>query len=78
METTTANIAWEQAVEETETNLKMQDKQTIKKLSKLLGQTDVDGQVSQIEITENFLENQIKKHFAKNKKMKNYLQDLVQ
>lgn len=63
METTTANIAWEQAVEETETNLKMQDKQTIKKLSKLLGQTDVDGQVSQIEITENFLESQIKEAF---------------
>lgn len=68
MEKTTANIAWEQAVEETETNLKMQDKQTIKKLSKLLGQTDVDGQVSQIEITENFLENQIKEAFCEKQK----------
>lgn len=68
MKETTANIAWEQAVEETETNLKMQDKQTIKKLSKLLGQTDVDGQVSQIEITENFLENQIKEAFCEKQK----------
>lgn len=60
MEKTTANSAWEQAVEETETNLKPQDKKVLKKLSKLLGQTDVDGQVSQIEITENFLDGQIK------------------
>ena len=31
----------------------------LKMLSKLLGQTDTDGQISQIEITENFLEGQI-------------------
>ena len=28
-------------------------------LSKLLGMTDVEGQISQIDITENFLNNQI-------------------
>ena len=32
----------------------------MKTLSKLLGQTDSDGQVSQIEITEKFLDTQIK------------------
>ena len=69
METTTANNAWEQSVEETETNLKLEDKNVIKKLSKLLGQTDVEGQVSQIEITENFLETQIKE--AVQEKQKN-------
>lgn len=69
MSDTTANIAWEQAVEETETNLKLQDKKTLKRLSKLLGQTDVEGQISQIEITENFLETQIKE--AENEKQKN-------
>lgn len=69
MENTTANNAWEQSVEETETNLKLEDKNVIKKLSKLLGQTDVEGQVSQIEITENFLETQIKE--AVQEKQKN-------
>ena len=40
--------------------LKEEDKNVLKMLSKLLGQTDTDGQISQIEITENFLEGQIK------------------
>ena len=60
MEKTTADVAWEQAVEETNNNLKEEDKNVLKMLSKLLGQTDTDGQISQIEITENFLEGQIK------------------
>ena len=55
----TANIAWEQSIEESKGNLKKEDKQILKTMSKLLGQTDVEGQISQIEITENFLENQI-------------------
>ena len=60
MEKTTADVAWKQAVEETNNNLKEEDKNVLKMLSKLLGQTDTDGQISQIEITENFLEGQIK------------------
>ena len=55
-----ASEAWELAVEKTECNLKKEDKKIIKTLSKLLGQTDVEGQISQIEITEEFLEGQIK------------------
>lgn len=55
-----ASEAWEDAVEKTECNLKKEDKKIIKTLSKLLGQTDVEGQISQIEITEEFLEGQIK------------------
>lgn len=69
MNETTANIAWEQAIEETITNLKEEDKHTLKTLSKLLGQTDVEGQTSQIEITEKFLEGQIKE--ATEEKQKN-------
>lgn len=64
-----ANIAWEEAIEETDTNLKEEDKHTLKMLSKLLGQTDVEGQTSQIEITEKFLETQIK--VATEEKQKN-------
>jgi len=69
MNQTTANLAWEQAVEETATNLKEEDKRTLKILSKLLGQTDSEGQTSQIEITEKFLEGQIKE--AAEEKQKN-------
>ena len=55
-----ANIAWEKAIEETETNLKKEDKNILKTLSKLLGQTDSEGQISQIELTQNFLDKQIR------------------
>ena len=55
-----AGEAWEKAVEETECNLNDEAKKIVKTLSKLLGKTDAEGQISQIEITENFLEGQIK------------------
>lgn len=67
--TITANIAWEQAIEEVENNLTKEDKHVLKALSKLLGQTDVEGQVSQIEITQKFLEPQLKE--AQEQKEKN-------
>ena len=63
------DIAWEEAVEELKSNLKTEDKQTIKTLSKLLGSTDTDGQISQIEVTETFLEKQIRE--AEKEKQKN-------
>lgn len=59
MKQKTASKAWEEAVEETTYNLNEEDKNAIKMLSKLLGMTDVEGQISQIDITENFLNNQI-------------------
>ena len=60
MKSNNANISWEKAIDESITNLKEEDKHILKTLSKLLGQTDSEGQISQIEITENFLEGQIK------------------
>lgn len=69
MKLETASKAWEEAVEETECNLKEEDKNVIKMLSKLLGMTDAEGQVSQIEITENFLNSQIQE--AELEKQKN-------
>lgn len=53
------STAWEEAVNEVRCNLNDEDKKSIKTLSKLLGQTDIEGQISQIEITESFLENQL-------------------
>lgn len=64
-----ASIAWEKSIEEYDGNLTKEDKQVIKNLSKLLGATDLEGQISQIEVTENFLENQIRQ--AQEEKNKN-------
>ena len=69
MKNKTASAAWEEAVEKTVTNMNEEDKYALKTLGKLLGQTDSEGQVSQIEITENFLEKQIKE--AEIEKQKN-------
>lgn len=69
MKNSTANIAWEEAIEESQNNLTKEDKYVLKTLSKLLGQTDVEGQTSQIEITQKFLETQLKE--AQEEKEKN-------
>ena len=42
-------------------NINSEDKKILKDLSKLLGKTDLNGQISQIEITSSFLDEQIKK-----------------
>lgn len=68
MKTESAAISWEKAIEETTTNLKPKDKNILKNLSKLLGQTDSEGQLSQIEITQNFLDAQIKEARRRKKK----------
>ena len=69
MENSTASVAWEEAIEEVPSNLNKDDKYTLKTLSKLLGQTDLEGQKSQIDITQKFLEEQIKE--ANEQKQKN-------
>ena len=69
MQNFSAGEAWENAVQTSETNLTDEDKHVLLMLSKMLGQTDVEGQISQIEITENFLEKQIKE--AQQEKDKN-------
>ena len=69
MEKMSAGEAFEEAVDNVICNLKSEDKKVIKILSKLLGRTDVEGQISQIEITEEFLANQIKE--AEEEKKKN-------
>ena len=56
-----AGRAWDLALETDILSIAEEDKNILKNLSKLLGKTDVEGQVSQIEITENFLDEQISK-----------------
>ena len=69
MENENISTAWENAIEESVTNLKKEDKEILKSLGKLLGRTDVEGQMGQIETTESLLENQIKE--ALEEKLKN-------
>lgn len=65
----TAGNAWVNALNSERLNIYEEDKEVLKNLSKLLGKTDVDGQVAQIELTSSFLDEQILK--AKDEKSKN-------
>lgn len=51
--------AWEKSVESNGYNLKKEDINSIKSLGKMLGRTDIDGQVSQIQLVSTFIEKQI-------------------
>ena len=54
-----AKDVWENCIQDADISIKQEDKDILKKLGKLLGQTDVEGQISEIEVTENFLDMQI-------------------
>lgn len=57
----TAGDAWSKAVDTDILNINLEDRNILKNLSKLLGATDLAGQISQIDVTSDFLEEQIKK-----------------
>ncbi len=69
METYSAKEAWNKSLEEAKTDLTKEDIETLKNLGKILGETDVEGQINQIELTETLLKNQIKE--ALEEKVKN-------
>lgn len=72
MEVLTAGDAWDIAVDTNVLSINDEDKSILKNLSKLLGKTDIDGQISQIELTNGFLDEQIEKaekERAKSEKM---------
>ena len=56
-----AGEAWSKAIDTDILNIDLEDKKILKDLSKLLGTTDINGQLSQIDLTYNFLDEQIKK-----------------
>lgn len=64
-----AGEAWENAVNSADTNLSKEDIDIIMGLAKMLGRTDIDGQVSEIRLTDKFLDVQIKD--AEREKSKN-------
>ena len=71
MENMSAKDGWEKAIEESQDKLSLnrEDFTAIETLGKMLGNTDAEGQVSQIELTEKLIEDQIEN--AKIEKQKN-------
>lgn len=69
LETDNAEIAWEKAIKNSKNNLEQEDIQILENLFKMLGKTDKEGQVSQIELAQTFITTQIKK--AENNEEKN-------
>ena len=69
MKDVSAGEACIQSIEKTESNLNKEDKEILKKLGKLLGRIDADGQISEIELVSNFLDTQI--DIAENERNKN-------
>lgn len=73
MSSENAGQAWEKSIDISDNYLNKEDKNAIKMLSKMLGITDSEGQISQIEITETFLNKQIEEaEIEKNKNEKLY------
>ena len=69
MKTCDVAESWTRSLQETETNITKEDKQIISGFGKMLGKTDLDGQLNEIELSLNFLESQIEK--AEEDKRKN-------
>ena len=61
--------SWLDTINSKETNLNDEDKKILIDMGKILGSTDVDGQVSNIKITSSFIDRQIEK--AEQEKEKN-------
>lgn len=61
MKSLNAEEAWNKSLEEASTNLYNEDIENIKNFGKMLGKTDKEGQISQLELTKTFIEMQIEK-----------------
>lgn len=61
MENEDSTYSWNKAVQNTQLEITKEDKNTLYELGKMLGKTDKDGQISQIELTTTFLDSQIEK-----------------
>ena len=60
MKMMSASLAWERAIEESNTKLYKDDLEILKGMAKMLGRTDLDGQVQEIRLTKKFLETKLK------------------
>ena len=69
MKEESAGEAWTNAFSDVPNNLSKEDITILSNLGRLLGQTDVEGQISEIEVVVQFLETQLES--AKQEKIKN-------
>lgn len=65
----TAGEAWKEALEEQSNNLVKEDILVLNKLGRMLGKTDIEGQISEIKLVQDFLNTQIE--IAEKEKEKN-------
>ena len=63
-----AGTAWNMALDSSKTNMKDEDIDILKRLNKLLGKTDIEGQISEINLTNSFLDKQIEKAIKEQEK----------
>ena len=56
-----AGTAWKSATKSSKTNMKDEDIKVLENFEKLLGKTDINGQLSQIELIREFIDCQIEK-----------------
>jgi len=68
MEYMQAGDAWIKSLEVSNTNMNKDDIEVLKGLSNLLGKVDIEGQVSEIELIDTFLNSQIEKAEEERKK----------
>lgn len=67
-----AGQAWMESIDEVDSNMNLEDKTILKSLGKLLGKTDAEGQISEIQLVNSFLDGQIdiaESERTKNEKM---------
>ncbi len=69
MKEESAGEAWINAFSDVQNNLLEEDVVILKNLGRLLGQTDVEGQISEIEVVNQFLDSQLES--ARHEKLKN-------
>lgn len=69
MKEESAGEAWNNSFSDVENNLLEEDIVILKNLGRLLGQTDLDGQISEIEVVSQFLNTQLEN--ARQEKLKN-------
>ena len=69
MKIESAEEAWENAINISVLNITKEDRELLKNFGNLLGKTDIEGQLNQVELTTNFLDEQIK--LAEKEKIKN-------
>lgn len=69
MKVESAGKAWIESIDSIDTSMNEEDKTILKNLGKLLGKTDIDGQISEIKLVNEFIDTQIE--LAQSEQIKN-------